>query len=152
LQGSAIGSSEYSRICDWDNLLRNPTDVFRKRFKAEHLWESDRNTHDTSITLACLRSDYWERFNDVLVFKGEEKSTKQDFSKAKNELTEKMRIWNRSIYGSLEYILAYAAAGSYLQFFAIDSSLNQTAISTILDIEHLEDRVKVVKLNIFCKF
>ncbi|CAJ0767199.1 3206_t:CDS:2, partial [Entrophospora sp. SA101] len=127
LQGSAIGSSEYSRVCDWDNLLRNPTDVFRKRFKTEHLWESDHNTHDTLITLAGLRSDYWEHFDD-------------------------MRIWNHSIYGSLEYILAYAAAGSYLQFFAIDSSLNQTAISTILDIEHLENRVKALVniINIHC--
>ncbi|RIB29690.1 hypothetical protein C2G38_2056057 [Gigaspora rosea] len=55
-----------------------------------------------------------------------------------------MRAWNRFLYGDLKYILAYAAGGSYLQFYAIDPSFNLHIISDILDLCYLKDRVKAL--------
>ncbi|CAG8752719.1 5382_t:CDS:2, partial [Gigaspora rosea] len=88
--------------------------------------------------------DYWECLNNVLVFKGEEKPTEAGLNDAKWELISKMRAWNRYLYGDLKYILAYAAGGSYLQFYAIDPSFNLHIISDILDLCYLKDRVKAL--------
>ncbi|CAI2197495.1 9914_t:CDS:2, partial [Funneliformis geosporum] len=147
LQGSEVGSSEFSRICDWDNLLRNPTGVCRNRFRSNYMWITDRKI-DSSITLAGLRSDYWECLKSVLVFKGEEKPTNDGLNDAKFELISKMKAWNRCLFGDLKYIFAYAAGGSRIQFYTIDPSFNLHIISDIYNIRNLEDRVKVL-VNIF---
>ncbi|RIB30910.1 hypothetical protein C2G38_2052541 [Gigaspora rosea] len=55
-----------------------------------------------------------------------------------------MRAWNRCLYGDLKYILAYAAGGAKLQFYAIDPSFNLHLISDILDLGNLMDRVKAL--------
>ncbi|CAG8479436.1 15244_t:CDS:2 [Gigaspora rosea] len=148
LQGGDVCSSEFSRN-DWDNLLCNPTSVLRQHFKTNYPWKAYRNTEDSSITLAGLRPDYWECFHDVLVFKGEEKSTEDGFIDAKRELISKMRAWNRCLYGDLKYILAYAAGGAKLQFYAIDPSFNLHLISDILDLGNLMDRVKRTYGDVF---
>ncbi|CAG8681973.1 31956_t:CDS:2 [Gigaspora margarita] len=122
LQGAEVGSSEFSRT-----TLSNY-----------------RNTKDSSITLAGLRPDYWECFNGVLVFKGEEKPTENDLIDAKRLLISKMGAWNRCLYGDLKYILAYAVGGAYLQFYAIDPSFNLHLISDTLNLDHLKDRVKAL--------
>ncbi|KAF0552254.1 hypothetical protein F8M41_022211 [Gigaspora margarita] len=141
LRGIEVGSSKFSRKSNWDSLIRNPTSVLRQHFKTKYLWKADRNTTDSSITLARFRPDYWECLNNVLIFKGEEKLANDDLDDAKNELISKMRAWNRCLYGDLKYILAYAAGGALLQFYAIDSSFNLHLISDILDIGNLKDRV-----------
>ncbi|KAF0453619.1 hypothetical protein F8M41_001710 [Gigaspora margarita] len=91
LQGADVGTSKFSRICDWDSLLRNPTNALRQHFPTKYLWKADRNTTDSSITLASLRPDYWECLNNVLVFKGEEKPTEDGLIDAEKELISKMR-------------------------------------------------------------
>ncbi|CAG8849233.1 25316_t:CDS:2, partial [Gigaspora margarita] len=142
LQGADVGTSECSRICDWDSLLRNPTNALRQHFPTKYQWTADRNTTDLSITLASLRPDYWESLNNVLVFKGEEKSTQNGLIDAKKELISKMKEWNGCLYGDLKYILAYAAGGAHLQFYAIEPSFNLHLISDTLNLEKLEGRVK----------
>ncbi|CAG8771210.1 3304_t:CDS:2, partial [Dentiscutata erythropus] len=130
LQGVDVGSREF---CDWDSLIRNPTSVLRQNFKTKSLWKANRKTNDSSITLAGRMPDYWENLNDVLVFKGEEKPTEDGLKDAKNELISKMRAWNRCLFGDLKYILAYAAGGAHLQFYAIDPSFNLHLISDTLN-------------------
>ncbi|CAG8744620.1 26096_t:CDS:2, partial [Gigaspora rosea] len=144
LRGADVGTSERSRICDWDILVCNPTSALRKHFPTKYLWKADRNTTDSSITLAGLRPDYWECFNHVLVFKGEEKSTEDGLNVAEKELISKMRAWNRYLYGDLKYILAYAAGGAHLRFYAIDPSFNLHLISDTLNLANLKDRVKTL--------
>ncbi|KAF0555793.1 Crinkler CRN family protein [Gigaspora margarita] len=144
LQGAEVGSSEFSRISDWYSLIHHPTNVLRQHFPTNHLWKAYRNTKDSSITLAGLRPDYWECFNGVLVFKGEEKPTENDLIDAKRLLISKMGAWNRCLYGDLKYILAYAVGGAYLQFYAIDPSFNLHLISDTLNLDHLKDRVKAL--------
>ncbi|CAG8696600.1 11774_t:CDS:2, partial [Gigaspora margarita] len=144
LQGADVGTSKFSRICDWDSLLRNPTNALRQHFPTKYRWKADRNTTDSSITLASLRPDYWECLNNVLVFKGEEKPTEDGLIDAEKELISKMKAWNRCLYGDLKYILAYAAGGAHLQFYAIDPSFNLHIISDTLNIGKLKGRVKAL--------
>ncbi|CAG8770250.1 13675_t:CDS:2, partial [Funneliformis caledonium] len=122
--------------------------ICRNHFKSKYAWNADRNKNDSSVTLARLRSNYWERLNNVLVFKGEEMPTNDGLEAAKLELCQKMKAWNRCLYGDLKYIFAYAAGGSYLQFYVIDPSFNLYIISDIYDLKNLRDRVKVL-INIF---
>ncbi|RIB00197.1 hypothetical protein C2G38_2256821 [Gigaspora rosea] len=116
LQGTEVGSSKSSRIGDWDSLIRNPTSVLRKHFDTKHLWDADR----------------------------EEKSTDDGLIDAKRLLISKMKTWSPSLYGDLKYILAYAAGGAQLQFYAIDPSLNLHVISDRLNLDNLQGRVEAL--------
>ncbi|PNH02294.1 hypothetical protein TSOC_011738 [Tetrabaena socialis] len=74
---------------------------------------------------ARLRPDLLCRVCNALLFKGEHKADRSQFDAAVNELRAKMaKPWDPELQPGvpLPFMLAYAAAGSLLQFFAIETS------------------------------
>ncbi|CAJ0913014.1 6765_t:CDS:2 [Entrophospora sp. SA101] len=69
-----------------------------------------------------------------------------------NELESKMKIWNVLFYGDVPYILAYAAAGYRLGFFAINNKKELIKISKRFRLTDPKDRSQILKcvINIYC--
>ena len=55
-----------------------------------------------------------------------------------------MKKMHVTIFGSVPFLFAYAAANARVQFFAIDRSLNFKEISTEFDLRKVEDRIQRV--------
>ncbi|KAG2422912.1 hypothetical protein HXX76_015664 [Chlamydomonas incerta] len=105
----------------------------------------DRNVADTSgATIKSLRPDYLCWVNGALVLKGEEKAQSAQLEDAIQELTTKMSIaWAPGLVPGKRppCMLAFAAAGTMLQFFCIqppesdgDGGAQATPISNALDL------------------
>ncbi|PNW83402.1 hypothetical protein CHLRE_05g244550v5 [Chlamydomonas reinhardtii] len=123
----------------------------------------DRNVVDpTEATVGQLRPDFLCWVNGALLLKGEEKATDAGLKDAVAELQDKMsRAW---VDGTVQQrqggaddvpspcMLAYAAAGSKLQFIALVPEQATTAgggvraepISQVLDTRQFEDRLTAV--------
>ncbi|KAG2439713.1 hypothetical protein HYH02_010592 [Chlamydomonas schloesseri] len=105
----------------------------------------DRNTADASgATIKSLRPDYLCWVNGALVLKGEEKARSAQLNAAIQELTTKMSTaWAAGLLPGKRppCMLAYAAAGTMLQFFCIQppesdgaTHVQATPISDALDL------------------
>jgi hypothetical protein len=95
-----------------------------------------RNQSDASaMTQASKRPDYCLWLRKLLVFKAEDKSGNEDLARAKADLTDKLADYNPLTCGELPFMFANAAAGSVVQFFAIDlHSKTAHAISDVLNL------------------
>jgi len=97
--------------------------------------EIDRNVADPSgATIKCSRPDVVAWINGTLVFKAEEKNLRSEHNVAVNELSDKMEQWNYALYGQVPYILSYAGAQNFFQFFAITPNRGKSEISLTYDL------------------
>ena len=113
-----------------------------------------RDTSDSSSGMTSLstkgqpqRPDLQLRSSDGmrLLFKGEDKV--EDLAKAVKDLCNKMApVWSPLLYGTLPYLLCYAAAGSKVQLYAMprDNSHALVAISDVFDMSQIGDRVSLL--------
>ena len=53
--------------------------------------------------------------NDALIFRGEEKSSHDNFIDAESKLRNKFGSWNALHYGRLPFVLAYATGGFFIK-------------------------------------
>ncbi|KAG2427157.1 hypothetical protein HXX76_010878 [Chlamydomonas incerta] len=113
----------------------------------------DRNTADPSgATTKRLRPDFLCWIRNALLLKGEEKANESALQEASRELTSKMATsWRPGLLPgvSMPCMMAYAAAGNLMQFFAITESsggggVEAWPISELLDISRPLGRIKVV--------
>jgi len=103
------GVTEMSFISFWDDMICNVLN-----FVLSDIGKSDRYSTNLSSTGSnCL--DYLFIVDSVCVFRGEEKALGNHFETPHCKLSEKM-IWS---YGSVPYLLGYAAIGFDVQLYAI---------------------------------
>ena len=79
--------------------------------------------HHPSTTRRNLRPDYILCQNELLLLRGEEKSSGCSIDTPLTELTKKMHQWNPMFYGELPFILGYATSGAWISIVAIDQQL-----------------------------
>eukprot|EP00245_Coleochaete_scutata_P007192 TRINITY_DN22315_c0_g1_i1.p1 TRINITY_DN22315_c0_g1~~TRINITY_DN22315_c0_g1_i1.p1 ORF type:complete len:631 (-),score=140.08 TRINITY_DN22315_c0_g1_i1:237-2129(-) len=107
------------------------------------------NVKDFSgATEGSMRPDFllWVGTQKALLFKGEDKSAGHTLQDAVNDLKRKVKDWSSVNYGSIKYMLCYAAAGSKLELGAL--AKNGTYMSLIcLDLNRLRDRLMLI-LNV----
>jgi hypothetical protein len=92
-----------------------------------------------------LRSSDWLR----LFLKGEEQG--HSLAAAVADLTRKMPPkWSPLLYGSMPYLLCYAAAGESFQLYAISHDDTRTAVpvSHVYDVTRLDHRVLMLRLAV----
>eukprot|EP00128_Syssomonas_multiformis_P002012 Colp12_sorted_trinity150504_noHs@17994 len=90
------------------------------------------------------RPDFLLYLQDTLLVKGEEEVS--DFEKAKGDLVLKMTgAWSPVYFGTLPYIIVYAATGSSFQLFALDRNLNLTPASRKFNLNRTEHRLLLVQ-------
>ena len=77
-----------------------------------------------------------------LLLKWEEKDGKVGIYVAKVELGSKTAVWSRLYYGSLEYLLCFAAGGPSLQFYVVQrgSPGQAIAVGSLYDLTDASDR------------
>nr|CCA17647.1 AlNc14C38G3306 [Albugo laibachii Nc14] len=71
-----------------------------------------------------------------------------DFETAEVELASNTKKMHLPLFGQMPFLLAYAAANSWVQFFVIDSSLNMSRISQKLNLMDLTGRIQCVLSSI----
>ena len=81
-----------------------------------------------------------------LLIKWEEKDGTVGISVAASELGSKTAVWTRLYYGSLEYLLCFAAGGSSLQFHVVErgSPGEAVAVGSLYDLTDASDRAMLV--------
>nr|CAG8638616.1 1912_t:CDS:2 [Entrophospora candida] len=134
---SAMGQthfgSELALVGKYDNLIRDIWDLLKEGIN--FTIDINRNVKEyTDVTVKNKRPDFLAWINDILVFKGEEKGHSSNFSAAREELLDKMGSWNSSFYGTVPYLLSYAAGGKSFQFFAITNKKQLIPISDKYDL------------------
>ncbi|CAJ0628993.1 9302_t:CDS:1 [Entrophospora sp. SA101] len=135
-----------------DKLIKDPlTTLSEKDDNIEISMARNLTDNSTATTKkSCPDFSVWlER--KILIFKGEEKRYVEDFDETVNELESKMKIWNVLFYGDVPYILAYAAAGYRLGFFAINNKKELIKISKRFRLTDPKDRLQILKcvINIY---
>ncbi|KAG5177765.1 hypothetical protein JKP88DRAFT_248655 [Tribonema minus] len=78
-----------------------------------------RDCSEVSITLKTLRPDLFWLVGGTLLFKGEDKTLEEDMLLAEADLLKKMADWDCNYHGKVEYLLCYAAAGTWIRFCAL---------------------------------
>ncbi len=141
-----FSDAENANITLWDMLIRIPIENMAGILKL--FIQVGRNQEDKSTTLKAKKPDFLLWMNNILVLKGEEKGSASDFEMARQELVEKMKKIHVTIFGSLPFLFAYAAANARVQFFAIDRSLNFEEISTEFDLRKLEELIQCVVFSL----
>ncbi|KAJ3063967.1 hypothetical protein HK102_008338 [Quaeritorhiza haematococci] len=105
----------------------------------------ERNKADsTPATKKSLRPDWMVWLDQLLVFKGEEKATNDEFYAAIEELQSKFGVMHDVFYGKMQYVICYAAAGASLGFFAMDRSGHLHVISDTFNLEKKRQRISVL--------
>jgi hypothetical protein len=111
---------------------------------------SGRNRVDPSaMTVTSLRPDYCLWAQKLLVFKAEDKSDAAELADAIADLRRKTSAYHPLTCGQIPFLLANAAAGDHLQFFAIDMRRGEVArLTDVLVLTHAvngcRDRLKAV--------
>jgi hypothetical protein len=77
----------------------------------------DGDVVDDSIAVALKRRDYLLLYESTVLVAGEHKSDKEQLPI--NDLLQKHKGSNASLYGKLGYILLYACSGPLIQFYAL---------------------------------
>ncbi|KXZ55066.1 hypothetical protein GPECTOR_3g223 [Gonium pectorale] len=125
-------TSEYNTFAVVQLVVDNPLTLAACALGLDY--QLNRNVRDASgATEKRLRPDFLFWCKNVLIFKGEEKALAADFESAVDELRTKMsRSWKPELLPGVNMpcMLAYAAAGNLLQFFALIRS-EDGAIQTI---------------------
>lgn len=90
------------------------------QFRGCHIQRNRNGVDSSGATLANLRPDVlvWLP-SGVLAFKGEDKAFGVDIVEARKDLTEKMALFSDAFFGEIPYQLAYACAGSKLEYWAL---------------------------------
>ncbi|KAI3640278.1 hypothetical protein MIR68_001156 [Amoeboaphelidium protococcarum] len=87
--------------------------------------------------------------NHLLVMKGEHKSALVNIRTSAEELVQKMSSgWSVLTYGSLDYIIGFATAGSEIQFFAITKAHQLVPLSKTLDLRIIDQCAQVFKIAV----
>ncbi|CAG8650558.1 9835_t:CDS:2, partial [Paraglomus brasilianum] len=121
---------------------------------AEHLNDAlpidmDRNKKDTGTTTKGNdRPDFLCMLKDVLLFKGEEKPNQEEFGSARMELLTKFNWFDPLSFGTIRFMICYAAAGPKIRFFALDGSARPCTLTELtpkLDLSTPLNRIKVIQ-------
>ncbi|KAI3637503.1 hypothetical protein MIR68_004152 [Amoeboaphelidium protococcarum] len=87
--------------------------------------------------------------NHLLVMKGEHKSDLANFRTSTEELVQNLSSgWSVLTYGSLDYIIGFATAGSEIQFFAITKAHQLVSLSKTLDLRIIDQCAQVFKIAV----
>lgn len=116
-----------------DAMIRVPLETFNKYIgEALHI-EIDRDKADSETTTIDSK---WPDFlcwtKKLLLFKGEEKASSGEFNIAVEELEEKFNVLDPIYFGKIQFMIGYAVAGSTVQFYAIDGSIEAKKKPSIL--------------------
>ncbi|CAB4423484.1 unnamed protein product [Rhizophagus irregularis] len=139
----AYSSSIYScELCILvDNVMNK---VFRERPGAEFGFgcaKLDVDRHNRTIHAESSTSEKRKKldrpdvtiyYNRVLVMLGEEKALSNDLRVAENDLDGYFSYWNPLAFGRLPLVMAFAAAGTKLQFYCIIWSTNQNVWKLVI--------------------
>ena len=142
------GCSEMAIVTE---LIAPATDVFLKHLDDHtNMLEltTDRNSTDDSMaTIAHARPDCLVYARGTLVFKGEDKSDKGIIRDAVRELGSKMATpWSPLTFGSMPYLLCYAAAGPKRQFCLV---LRDTDVAVPVTREYDIAQVRSLLIPVF---
>ncbi|KAI3653576.1 hypothetical protein MP228_001523 [Amoeboaphelidium protococcarum] len=133
----------------YDNLITAPLKMVSKCRGIEI--DTQRNSIDiTGTTKRLQRPDYLVIMdNHLLVMKGEHKSALVNIRTSTEELVQKMSSgWSVLTYGSLDYIIGFATAGSQIQFFAITKAHQLVPLSKILDLRIIDQCAQIIKIAV----
>lgn len=95
-------------------------------------------------TGASKRPDFLLWMNDALVMKGEETGKIGRLFGSVQELKANMEKIQLSVFGEMPFLFAYAASNSWVQFWVIDRSLGIRPISSKLELNDLDGRIRCV--------
>ena len=95
------------------------------QYRSCHIQRNRNGVDSSGTTLANLRPDVlvWLP-SGVLAFKGEDKAFGVNIREARIDLTQKMAIYSDVYFGEIPYQLAYACAGSQVEFWALMRTTN----------------------------
>ncbi len=132
----------------WDTLITKVYHAFMDTsLNVGVRMEYDRNTRTATAdtTVMDFRPDFLWMFQDVLLFRGEERPTEREFSQAINDNNRKIH-WHMLIYGArLPYVLTYAAAGRRICFYVVRRGSNQSEpVTNVFNVANPSDRLEVV--------
>ncbi|CAG8636875.1 7798_t:CDS:2 [Paraglomus occultum] len=131
-----------------DTLVRKPLQLFKNQVGSMLPIFIDRNQKDSqSTTVGSNRPDVLLQENNVLIFKAEEKGQMEDFGKAVTELTKKFNTIDPLAFGSVQFMICYAAAGPLIRFYALDASQSNTNTAPTTTLLELTDRLDISTLN-----
>ncbi|RGB22127.1 hypothetical protein C1646_678054 [Rhizophagus diaphanus] len=139
-----------------DSMIKIPLENFNKYLEGSLLIDIDRDKSDSSSTTkGTQRPDFLCWIKKLLIFKGEEKANVSDFDIARIELVEKFNVLNSIFFGNVKFLICYAAAGSNMQFYVINSSketvknLNQLMpLTSVLNSINLVDRITILRTTV----
>ncbi|EFJ47049.1 hypothetical protein VOLCADRAFT_105266, partial [Volvox carteri f. nagariensis] len=146
--GSAGGTSEYKTAFKVALVVDMPLELAARALNLNV--SQDRNVKDTSgATVQRKRPDYVCWINNALLFKGEDKASASGMQVAIKELSDKMaRTWVPELLPgvSMPCMIAYAAAGTMLQFFSIRNSgkVEVRPISSLYDLSTPLGRIRAL--------
>lgn len=120
-------------------------------------FEPQRDSVDSASKMAPLKAAFGDRLrpdlmlreasSGRLLMKGQERGSGEfTLADAVADLTATTGCWSEYYYGHLDYLLSYAAAGRYLQLFALrrGSPVTAVSISPVYDLANLDDRAAAV--------
>ena len=122
-----------------------PPDAMLRLTKLRDAADSSTGMTRSSSNGKPLRPDLQLRAGDGrLIFKGEDKASNLDA--AVKDLGDKTLVWSPLVYGSLPYLLCYAAGGPRLQLYAIPRTAPRAPvpITRIFDMSLEQDRVPLL--------
>lgn len=87
-----------------------------------------RNPRSTSEKNTQTRRDFLCYVNDVVLIYGEEKAQEDDMNICLTQLHQNTGQMMTEVYGNIPFVLAYAIAGQFVNFFAFTRQSNSTLI------------------------
>ncbi|EFJ46957.1 hypothetical protein VOLCADRAFT_105268 [Volvox carteri f. nagariensis] len=150
LGGFGGGTSEFKTAFQVAHVVDMPLELAARAFSLNV--SHDRNVMDTSgATVRLHRPGFACWINNVLLFKGEDKALASDMQVAIKELWDKMaRPWVPELLPgvSMPCMIAYAAAGTMLQFFSIQNrvrgNVQLSPISSLYDLSTPLGRIRAL--------
>ncbi|CAG8742424.1 18019_t:CDS:2 [Rhizophagus irregularis] len=150
------GKSESMLHHPIDSMIRIPLENFNKYLGGSLPIDIDRDKSDSgSTTKGTQRPNFLCWIKKLLIFKGEEKANVGDFDTARIELVEKFNVLDPIFFGNIKFLICYAAAGSNVQFYAIDGSKetvknpNQLMpLTGVLNSINLVDRITILRTTV----
>eukprot|EP00298_Acanthocystis_sp_HF-20_P015031 c21000_g1_i5.p1 GENE.c21000_g1_i5~~c21000_g1_i5.p1 ORF type:complete len:524 (+),score=53.68 c21000_g1_i5:58-1629(+) len=115
----------------YGNVFGNFVQQIFVEMKLDYKWEKNKSSTTTNGT---KRPDYIGQFGNGMVFlRGEEKPNGA-ITIPKDEIKSKMKDWSPHIYGFLPYVFGYAAAGKFVQIYAIHPIKEVQPITEVFDL------------------
>ncbi|CAB4419783.1 unnamed protein product [Rhizophagus irregularis] len=149
----SVNKSESMLHYSIDAMIRVPLETFNKYIGGALPIEIDRDKADLETTMiGSKRPDFLCWTKKLLLFKGEEKASSDEFNTAVEELKEKFNVLDPICFGKIQFMISYAVAGSTVRFYAIDGLIEAKKKPSILfpltsklNASNLVDRITILR-------